>query len=76
MTSSSIYLLIFFAAFLHALWNIIIKSLKNSLVGIAMKVFFQAEDGIRDQPRSRGLGDVYKRQLQKINIFLKQHAPV
>ena len=24
--------------------------------------FFQAEDGIRDQPRSRGLGDVYKRQ--------------
>ena len=23
---------------------------------------FQAEDGIRDQPRSRGLGDVYKRQ--------------
>ena len=40
MTSSSIYLLIFFAAFLHALWNIIIKSLKNSLVGIAMKVFF------------------------------------
>ena len=22
----------------------------------------QAEDGIRDQPRSRGLGDVYKRQ--------------
>ena len=42
MTSSSIYLLIFFAAFLHALWNIIIKSLKNSLVGIAMKVFFQS----------------------------------
>ena len=26
--------------------------------------FFQAEDGIRDQPRSRGLGDVYKRQFQ------------
>ena len=25
--------------------------------------FFQAEDGIRDQPRSRGLGDVYKRQV-------------
>ena len=23
----------------------------------------QAEDGIRDQPRSRGLGDVYKRQI-------------
>ena len=24
---------------------------------------FQAEDGIRDLVRSRGLGDVYKRQL-------------
>ena len=29
---------------------------------IIKKKFFQAEDGIRDQPRSRGLGDVYKRQ--------------
>ena len=26
--------------------------------------FFQAEDGIRDLVRSRGLGDVYKRQDQ------------
>ena len=42
MTSTSIYFLIFFAAFLHALWNIIIKSLDNSLVGVAVKVFFQS----------------------------------
>ena len=27
-----------------------------------MRVFFQAEDGIRDRVRARGLGDVYKRQ--------------
>ena len=27
--------------------------------------FFQAEDGIRDLVRSRGLGDVYKRQSQE-----------
>ena len=27
--------------------------------------FFQAEDGIRDLVRSRGLGDVYKRQTQE-----------
>ena len=27
--------------------------------------FFQAEDGIRDLVRSRGLGDVYKRQDQQ-----------
>ena len=25
---------------------------------------FQAEDGIRDVERSRGLGDVYKRQVE------------
>ena len=31
--------------------------------------FFQAEDGIRDLVRSRGLGDVYKRQL--LNTFLR-----
>ena len=29
-----------------------------------MFFFFQAEDGIRDLVRSRGLGDVYKRQAQ------------
>eukprot|EP00658_Telonema_sp_P-2_P062324 TRINITY_DN5098_c0_g1_i6.p1 TRINITY_DN5098_c0_g1~~TRINITY_DN5098_c0_g1_i6.p1 ORF type:complete len:565 (+),score=157.04 TRINITY_DN5098_c0_g1_i6:55-1749(+) len=28
--------------------------------------FFQAEDGIRDAQESRGLGDVYKRQVEKI----------
>ena len=31
-----------------------------SCVGLVF--FFQAEDGIRDLVRSRGLGDVYKRQ--------------
>ena len=30
-------------------------------------VFFQAEDGIRDLVRSRGLGDVYKRQADDNN---------
>ena len=32
--------------------------------------FFQAEDGIRDLVRSRGLGDVYKRQA----LVRAQHA--
>ena len=31
--------------------------------------FFQAEDGIRDLVRSRGLGDVYKRQLYLNGIY-------
>ena len=30
--------------------------------------FFQAEDGIRDAQESRGLGDVYKRQLMPYDI--------
>ena len=30
---------------------------------IIKKNFFQAEDGIRDPEMSRGLGDVYKRQV-------------
>ena len=29
--------------------------------------FFQAEDGIRDLVRSRGLGDVYKRQHSNVS---------
>ena len=32
--------------------------------------FFQAEDGIRDLVRSRGLGDVYKRQDEDERAFL------
>jgi len=31
-------------------------------MGVGIFFFFQAEDGIRDLVRSRGLGDVYKRQ--------------
>ena len=31
--------------------------------GLLLFFFFQAEDGIRDLVRSRGLGDVYKRQI-------------
>ena len=35
-------------------------------------VFFcQAEDGIRDLVRSRGLGDVYKRQVERWETWIK-----
>ena len=39
--------------------------------------FFQAEDGIRDLVRSRGLGDVYKRQVvdKGADIFQFLHKP-
>ena len=36
------------------------------IVRVVMFFFFQAEDGIRDLVRSRGLGDVYKRQGQVV----------
>ena len=36
--------------------------------------FFQAEDGIRDLVRSRGLGDVYKRQEQITLVALAAPA--
>ena len=38
---------------------------------IIKKKFFQAEDGIRDQPRSRGLGDVYKRQSLPCPLYIR-----
>ena len=39
-------------------------------ISILFFFFFQAEDGIRDLVRSRGLGDVYKRQIiNKIRRF-------
>ena len=39
-------------------------------------VFFQAEDGIRDLVRSRGLGDVYKRQVRDLLESLPVTHPV
>ena len=39
----------------------------SSLYPCCCSFFFQAEDGIRDLVRSRGLGDVYKRQ---VGVFL------
>ena len=35
-----------------------------------MNFLFQAEDGIRDLVRSRGLGDVYKRQIYRFTIMV------
>ena len=39
-------------------------SVVHLVIVILFSFFFQAEDGIRDLVRSRGLGDVYKRQVQ------------
>ena len=38
----------------------------------SMFFFFQAEDGIRDLVRSRGLGDVYKRQVRNLPLCCKK----
>ncbi len=37
------------------------------LVVFGFFFFFQAEDGIRDVERSRGLGDVYKRRTTGVS---------
>ena len=37
---------------------------------ICIVFFFQAEDGIRDLVRSRGLGDVYKRQTSNNEVHI------
>ena len=45
--------------------NIIIIARRSRIIVVSCSFFFlQAEDGIRDLVRSRGLGDVYKRQVQ------------
>ena len=38
--------------------------------------FFQAEDGIRDLVRSRGLGDVYKRQESVLVFALRSFREI
>ena len=42
---------------------------KRKRISCSVFFFFQAEDGIRDLVRSRGLGDVYKRQR-----FISNHS--
>ena len=40
-----------------------LENFYDSLFFFVFLFFFQAEDGIRDAQESRGLGDVYKRQV-------------
>ena len=46
---------------LHVVWHSVPCFLRFPMLFVLF--FFQAEDGIRYLVRSRGLGDVYKRQL-------------
>ena len=51
------------------LWNVILQVVVCVMgLIVVIVVFFQAEDGIRDLVRSRGLGDVYKRQDRDIDL--------
>ena len=45
----------------------------GSMFSGLMCCFFQAEDGIRDLVRSRGLGDVYKRQSRGRSGRFRRH---
>ena len=44
-------------------WCLWFFELYAAEVSCVLCFFFQAEDGIRDAQESRGLGDVYKRQV-------------
>ena len=50
--------------------------IRNEGVGGGGGFLFQAEDGIRDLVRSRGLGDVYKRQFVTLHVGLGTFRPV
>ena len=49
---------------LAMMWSVVLFLRVLLLVRSQFVFFFQAEDGIRDLVRSRGLGDVYKRQVE------------
>ena len=49
--------------------------LMSKTSSVVVVFFFQAEDGIRDLVRSRGLGDVYKRQVFGGIIMAKPILP-
>ena len=57
------------------MWNLDRSHSRSALVMVC-SFFFQAEDGIRDLVRSRGLGDVYKRQRQVHVLARAQLAAV
>ena len=49
----------------------------DGVVIVSFCFFFQAEDGIRDLVRSRGLGDVYKRQaFDGVAVMAFEHVRI
>ena len=48
--------------------SVALSAVFNDVVGV-YRLFFQAEDGIRDVERSRGLGDLYKRQGNRLRVL-------
>ena len=49
---------------------------RSGFVTVAISFFFQAEDGILDLVRSRGVGDVYKRQYLPWAVVVNWQWPV
>ena len=47
----------------RGVWSGDVEGDRGVVIWLCFCFFFQAEDGIRDAQESRGLGDVYKRQL-------------
>ena len=53
--------------------GLLVMFISSSCFLVFVFFFFQAEDGIRDLVRSRGLGDVYKRQGLRTPKNLQVH---
>ena len=66
----------FFEFFLYNRWYIFWYIRFLVLNTTRFIIFFQAEDGIRDFCLSRGLGDVYKRQVKKVKKKKKEEVEV
>ena len=51
------------------MFDLLVRATRTDALAVVLSMlfFFQAEDGIRDLVRSRGLGDVYKRQAQDVD---------
>ena len=60
---------------LEVLFYLCVDSVAQYNLWLLFVCFFQAEDGIRDLVRSRGLGDVYKRQGLPYNAQRQADKP-
>ena len=68
----SLHIPVRICSLLSFVFFLVVVCASGRLLSLFFFFFFQAEDGIRDLVRSRGLGDVYKRQA--LGTTIHKHA--